>query len=727
MTLGLLAPAALALLALLVGPLLVHLVRRRPAEQQAFGAMLLLRRLERKLRRRRRLQDILLLLLRLLAVTLVLLAATRPELRWPGDPEALGQAGTVIVVLDNSLSMDQRIDWSGRQTSAEAPAAPGEDGATPAPAQAAERRTLFTESRQRAIELVMNLPDGVRVAAVTIGGDADAIVPEPTTDRGVVAAALSEVRQGQGRTDLVGGLRLARRMLEGKGGEVLVFNDEAGPAAIPAAREEIALLTAQGGALLPRPLQVSRPANVAVLSARYGDGQEGGTVRLEVMNFGREAVEIPATVRLPDGAEITTFVSIPPEAPAEAMVTVPRVAEGGVGAVILGDGAVAADDVYAFHLPRIGASRVLVVDGDPGLTPTDSEVYFLERALAPWGGQAPVKSGVLPDVTASAGITTLDPEEHRVVFLANLADPASIAGRVVQFVRDGGGLVISAGDNVTAERYNAAFSELLPAPLRRPRALAASGEPGVSTALPDVDTELFRPFSRGGLNAFRKAKWKHIFTLEPYTDSEEVRTLMSLEGGIPLLIERKVGRGRVLLLTGTLDLGWGNLPLQAVYMPLVQRLVSYLGGETGGGGERLVATVGEPVVVPLSETAIDLTVEGPSGPVAARVGSGGVSFTPTETGAYAVQTPGAPPLAWVAVNTDPQESDVRPGPSLIETAAEIVPERFLHRLGLAPWLLLAGLSLALLQALLSLFLRLRAPDPDAEAAPSAEARDDEAA
>ncbi len=684
MSLALLTPLALGLLGLLIGPLLVHLVRQRPAEQRLFGAMLLLRRLEKKLRRRRRLQDLLLLLLRLLAILLVVLAASRPELRWPGEPEELGQAGAVVIVLDDSLSMDQEIDWALPDGLAEG-----------------TRRTLFTEARASAVELVKNLPDGVLVGAVTIGGTAEGLVSALTADHGQVAAALIEVRQGQGRTDLSGGLRLARRMLAGKGGEVIVFNDEAGSTAVPAAREEIGLLSAQGGALRPRPLSVARPANVTVLSAQYGDGPEGGSVRMELMNYGEASVEVPCTVRLPDGAEITTFVTIEGQSTAEAIVTVPRVADGGVGIIEIDDGSVAVDDAFAFHLPRIGASRVLVVDGDPGLTPTDSEVYFLERALSPWGTASASRGGVLPDVTSSAGITTLDPEDHRVVFLANLGDPAAIAGRVVDFVRRGGGLVISMGDNVTVERYNAAFSELLPAPLRRPRSLASFGEPGIPTALPDTATELFRPFSRGGLSAFSRARWHRIFTLEPYTETESVSTLMSLDGGAPLLVERKVGRGRVLLLTGTLDLGWGNLPLQAVYMPLIQRLVGYLGGETGGGGERLSGVVGDPVNIPLPDTSIDLDIIGPAGPVAAHVGSGGVSFTPDRIGAYSVQTPGAPPLAWVAVNVDPTESDIRPGPSLIETAAEVAPERFLHRRALSSWLILAALALAALQALLS--------------------------
>ena len=42
-------------------------------------------------------------------------------------------------------------------------------------------------------------------------------------------------------------------------------------------------------------------------------------------------------------------------------------------------------------------------------------------------------------------------------------------------------------------------------------------------------------------------------------------TLLRTESGLPVLVERTVGRGRVLLLTGTLDLGWGTFPLQSSY------------------------------------------------------------------------------------------------------------------------------------------------------------------
>ena len=93
MNVALLAPLALGLLALVAGPVLAHLARRQPTRRIEFGAMMLLQRVQKRLRRRRRLQDPWLLLLRVLAVLLAVLAATRPELRWPGVVPEDGEVG----------------------------------------------------------------------------------------------------------------------------------------------------------------------------------------------------------------------------------------------------------------------------------------------------------------------------------------------------------------------------------------------------------------------------------------------------------------------------------------------------------------------------------------------------------------------------------------------------------------------------------------------------------
>jgi hypothetical protein len=670
LSLSLLAPASLALLALGILPVLAHLTRQRPTERVAFGAMLLIQRLVKRLRRRRTLKDRLLLLLRALAVLLLALAAAGPQLLTPGDIPEYGGSGRVVLVVDRSMSM-RLIDGGA---------------------------SLLSRARGLASKRVSSLPPGTKVGLITYADEAEPLTTELIDDHERVSNLIARIEPSRGSSNLKDALLEARRMLEGEPGEVLLFTDEAGPTMVPSANEELARLVDAGSAVLPQVVHAEPPRNVAVVRATYGDGLEGGQVVVRLVNYGPDPLEVPCEVELPDGARIPVFVDLPPEGEAEARVTIPREALGGVGEVHCDDPDLPGDDRRYFHLPRVGASRVLVVDGDPGDTPTASEVYFLERALAPWGG---VKSGVTPDVISPAGLSALDPDEHRVVFLANVSDPRPVGAHLRDFVRRGGALVISAGDNVTADRYNAALGPLLPSPLRKPRSLADRAEDPVPLRLPDLDLELFSPFSRAGRGGFTRIGAWRVLTFTPYTDGGDVRTLLSFEGGAPALVERTFGSGRVLVWTSSMDLAWSNLPLQATFMPLIQRMVETLGAGGSSRVGRVDALLGTQVRVPLEDIDGALEVRGPTGLVRSTVEGSSVVFSPEEPGGYEVALAGGPSVAWVAVNVDGAESDVRRSHSVAEAESELDPELFVRRTDLGSPALALGLLLALGSALLA--------------------------
>jgi hypothetical protein len=672
MSLSLLAPLALALGALAALPILAHIARQKPRERVPFGAMLLLRRVVKRLRRRRRIRDPLLLLLRLLAVALVVMAVSGLRLSWAGGTPDFGGTGRVVLVLDRSLSMSLTEGGS----------------------------TLLARARADALTVLDGLPAGTLIGAVVFDDEAMALTDGLVTDPGLVRARIEAQKPSPGGSNLRDALLEARRLLEGEPGEVLLFSDEAGPDMVPEAKEELRRLTDQGSAVLPRPVHAEPPRNVAVTGAQYGEGIEGGTVEVRVTNFGPDPIEVPCEVRLPDGQVIPIFAELPAEGEVLERITVPREALGGVGEAACEDPDLPLDDRRYFHLPRVGASRVLVVDGDPGDTPIRSEVYFLERALAPWGG---TRTGVEPDVVTPLGLLDLDAEDTQVVFLANVADPRPFAPKLSEFVRQGGSVVVSAGENVDPDRYIAALGGLLPATPDKVEDIASPDEPGVPLDVPDGSVELFEPFARSGRSAFREVRSRRVLLLEPYAETREVRTLLRYATGIPALVERRVGRGRVLLWTSSLDYDWSNLPTQAVFMPLVQRIVGYLGGEAGGGAARLEGQVGQTVSIELPDLALQPVVVGPDEePVRSRIEGTWLFFTPERPGAYRFEVESAPTLAWVAVNLDNRESDVRRYDSVAEAEAEIVPDLFLRHLDLSPWLLLGALGLMLIQGLLAL-------------------------
>ncbi|HMV67881.1 MAG TPA: VWA domain-containing protein [Myxococcota bacterium] len=667
MTFGVVAPAALGLAALLALPVVAHLTRRTPTDRVAFGAMMLIERLVKRLRRRRTIKDRRLLALRALALLAAVSAMAGPYVAWPDlTPEYTG-SGRVVIVLDRSMSMSLH-----------------EGGGS-----------LLARAKGEAAARISALPQGTQVGFVTYAAAAEPRTDALTDDRERVLALLDAIEPSDEPGDLRGALLEARRQLAGEPGEVLVLSDEAGPVMIPGAAEEVERLVSGGSAVLPVPAHAEPPRNVAVLGVSYGDGVEGGQVVVRAANYGPEPVEVPCEVQLPDGAQIPVFVTLPAEGEAEARVTVPRRAEGGVGVAHCEDAALASDDRRFFHMPSVGASRVLVVDGDPGDTPVRSEVYFLERALAPWGGE---HAGVLPDVVAPSGLGDVDPSTHRLVFLANVSDPRPYGPRLRDFVRRGGTLVIGGGENVTAERYNEALGPILPSPIRLPRSLADLGEEPAHLVAPDPSIPLFEPFARAGRAGFTRVGAWRVLTLEPFAETDEVKTLLRYEGGVPALVARSVGAGHVLVWTSTFDLGWANLPLQAVFMPLVQRIASVYGGDSGSRAERLDAVLGDRVTFPLPDGA-RAEVVGPDGAVApSQIEGAQLVFTPAHPGGYGVRLEDGPVLAWVAVNTDPMESDVRRTHTLASVEARWKPELFERRVELAPGLLGAALALVLAAA-----------------------------
>ncbi len=663
MSLALLAPAALVLSALALGPILAHLMRRRPTERAPFGAILLIDRVQNRVERRRRVHDRLLLLLRVLALLCGLLALTQPELRLPAKEARLGGSGRVVVILDTSLSMDQR--------------------------QGGE--SAFVRAQRESAATLRSLGEGVQVAVFAAGVPEQDLTPSWSPDHALAATQIESATPTYGTTDLDGALVRARTLLAGVPGEVLVYTDGSGPGNVARASHSVERLLAMGSALLPRPVGVVQASNLVVTDARYGDGLEGGTVSLTVRNFGADAQEVPATVELPDGVRMTVFVNVPrgdDSGPGEATasVTVPRQAAGGVASVTLTDSGLPLDDTRYFHLPRVGVSRVLVVDGDPGSSPTKSEVYFFERALAPYSGV-----GAALDVVSPGGALRLSEGQARVAVVANIGDPTQLAPTLVEFVRGGGALVLSVGDNVSGPVWNSALSSLLPAPLGRTRDLVAlDADEGAPLDAPQLGVDLFEPFATAGRASFERVRSRRIIAVEGYTDSQEVRTLLRYRGGAPALIERKIGSGRVYLWTSTIDLGWSNFPLQSVYAPFWSRFVGWLGGEVGAAAARMQSEVGElvSISVPAGES---LAVTGPKGE---RVGvarlPGAVTFTPETPGAYAVGRAGEPPVAWVAVNVPARESDVRPDESFEAAKVRLDPERVRRRVALDAGLVVAA-------------------------------------
>lgn len=138
----------------------------------------------------------------------------------------------------------------------------------------------------------------------------------------------------------------------------------------------------------------------------------------------------------------------------------------------------------------------------------------------------------------------------------------------------------------------------------------------------------------------------------PVEASLDDEVLVRLDNDEPFLIERRIGRGRVLLVAGGLENEWNDLPVRPVFVTFVVEAARYL---SGAGQVERSFTVGD--VLPLS------IVDGVSGQVIDPDGLDVLSLADTtraqrirldKTGFYEVYTPQG--NYTVAVNPDPRES-----------------------------------------------------------------------
>jgi hypothetical protein len=216
--------------------------------------------------------------------------------------------------------------------------------------------------------------------------------------------------------------------------------------------------------------------------------------------------------------------------------------------------------------------------------------------------------------------------------------------------------------------------------------------------------------------------------LEPVRDQAARSVVLRYESGAPALVEREVGKGRVMLLSTTVDREWTDLPIRAGFLPLLREAVRRLVGSPDDESSDTLL-VGEPRMLTFSGDAQTLEVTRPDGSVwigkREQAGSSGsIAYDGTDqVGLYRVRAAG-PDGAYVAqaaqdfaVNLDPRESDPtrlapdrRPDRVAVSTPGAAAPK---HRIEL--WHALSGILILILLAESVLSVRWRR----ARAAPEA--------
>ena len=621
-------------------PVLIHLLsRRRPVTSQ-FSSVKFIQLASTTVVRRFKLKQLILLILRSLILLLLTLLFARPVVRrMPLFAQAEGVSRSSVILIDNSYSMGYMK----------------------------EGESLFALAKKVARRILKMTKRGDRAALFLISDEVKPLVSYLTDDKQILWERLEKGTLSFRPTNILPGISQAYKILQESGSpnrEIILITDLGingwqgiDGKSIKEFDPEVKFI------IIDLNRELLSNVAVAKVDCRRLTMGETSQISAKIRNYSKEKISrLFVSVYLEPQSKFQTdretgkkvgqgFVDLKGgrEASKDFFYNFPR--EGTyLGKVEIQEDSLPSDDRFYFKAEALEKIKVLLIDGHPGISSFSSETFYLTLSLSPTTSEvSTIQSPLVVKVVTPDGFPQEKLDDFSVIFLANVGKvTSSLRERLTNFVREGGGVVFSLGDNVNAQEYNLNFDNLLPAKLVEVKGKSKGEREFKAIDFQDFTHPILQVFAQGKEGDLTRTRFYQYFATQV---KPLAKVVLGLADGLPLLIEGELpypGAGKVLLFTSTLDRDWNNLPSKPVFLPLIQQMVRYLALSTLREEPWGTFLVGEEIRYKLGPGEIPPSVEiiGPQGkkfsviPVQKRDFSG-IEFGP-------VEVPGIYQLSYIA-------------------------------------------------------------------------------
>src|SRR5579863_6589594 len=534
---GLFAPWFLAGLAGVALPLYLHLLKRHKRPPKPVPSLMLYESRVVSSTKHKRLDHILLLSLRLLWLVLLILAFANPFIN--RNSAALASNRLVLLVVDNSFSM--------------------------------RAGTRLADAKDAAMSVLAG--KGAARGEVAAFGSQLRLMTQPIEDQAALRAAVQAIQPGDEHGNFGELARAVRAMAEAVHTpiELHVFSDM------------------QHGDLAATFSDMALPANVkAVTHAVVTKAQPNWTV---------ESVDAPGQVWGKDAKPVHVQAVIAGYGTPAAQRTVSLVVNGKITAtksVAVPANGRATVDFPALEVPY-GFSRCEVkIDSADGFPADDLRRFAVERTdpqkallIHNYGDhRSPLYVGAALSAAAQSAFVLESinvneaadrkPSNYAFIVLSDLNSlPSLLENSLTGYVRSGGSLLIATGTSSGGRSqipiFGAHIVETRDYNRVPARYMAVGSSDSSYAAVAKAD-------------AWRGVKFFYALDVDP----GDARVVVRLGDQTPLLLEKRIGEGRVLLLTSGLDNLTNDFPLHPAFVPFIEQTARYLAGSERQGGARLV-------------------------------------------------------------------------------------------------------------------------------------------
>ncbi len=539
-----LKPSFLIALAVVLVPLIIHLLTRDQIKKVAFSTVRFFVGTSKNILRKKKIREALLLASRMIACGLIVLAFARPLFtkEKPAKGGRFSAAKATAIVVDASASM------------------------------AGTDKTI----RSHTEAALKDLSEGSD-AALIIGFNSRTSVVGPSKDFSAIRDAISRLTPGNGGTDIAEALRTANSLLSGvdateknivlisdlqrsgwesfKGGWKLAPGTKLTIIKVDPAISSDRIAITEGD--YPHNIVLDKiPRVVAAKVANLSNVQRNGVeVSLSVNGKAVESqkVNIPANQAVPVRFR-TAFVN-----PGDNLGVIRLVgeSEGKLGSTF-------------YFNTRVNPTINVTIVSQTG----DASAKFLAIALQPPEADSPFR---VKSVNIQ-GLTPRDVNESGIVVLNNVDSTGTeVCAALNNLLQRGGGIIYMPGDKVGADKFNAAFTAISPARLSRIMTAPASDEqePGLSLTKVNAEHPIFEIFQKphyGDLSGPRFTKFWEL------TDSQLSKVIARFSNDRPAVLERQIGQGIAIMMTSSISSDWSNLVIDKgpMFVSIMHQIARYL-------------------------------------------------------------------------------------------------------------------------------------------------------
>src|SRR5271156_6882593 len=603
---GFLAPWFLAGLAGIALPLYLHLLKQQTTTPKQVSSLMLFESRTQSSTRHRRLRYFLLLSLRLLWLALLILAFANPFIN--RNAAALASNRLVLLVIDNSFSM--------------------------------RAGTRLADAKDAAISVLSS--KGAARAQVAAFGSQLRLMTQPIEDQSALRAAVQAIQPGDGHGNFGELARAVRGIADSVHTpiEFHLFSDM------------------QRGDLAATFSDMALPDNVKLVThAVVNKAQTNWTV---------ESVDAPGQVWGKDAKPVHAQAVIAGYGTPAAQRTVTLVVNGKTTAtktVAVPANGRATVDFPSLEVPY-GFSRCEVrIDNADGFPADDLRRFAVERSdpqkallIHNYGdNRSPLYVGAALSSAAQSAFSLESinvneaadrkPSNYAFIVLSDVNSvPSILENSLTAYVRSGDSLFIAAGTSAGARSQIPIFG-------------ARIIETRDYSRVPDRYMAVGSSDSSYPAVA-KAAGWQGVkFFYGLNVDPGDARVIVRLADQTPLLLEKRIGEGRVVLLTSGLDNLTNDFPLDPAFVPFIEQTARYLAGSERQGGARPVDAYLDLRNAREQGQGVEITDPDGKRPLTLGEAASAQSFQLTEAGYYQLRLANGRQNE-VGVNPDPKESNL---------------------------------------------------------------------